>query len=667
MQWLIQKETSTENCQPKMRTGKIKSIITLITILIGTWMIAVYSGATEKKYFHSKKEIESFKKNRAYSYSTNTLFTSAGICMQCHGTDADGITSVDLAGNDINVMDDWAATMMANSVRDPFWRAKVSHEILVNPTHQIDLENKCTSCHAPMGKFNALHNGQADYSMLNLVSDSVGLDGVSCGACHQIKDTLVGDLFSGNLIYDTNHVIYGPYTGVFNGPMLGNIGYDAVYSPHINDAGLCANCHTLITSTVDLAGNYTGGSFVEQATYHEWLNSDFNTETNVSGITCQGCHIPRTNDPIILSNGHEFLPAKSPFGKHHLVGANSFMLKLMKNNITLLNLLANSVQYDTVIARTDRLLRYETIDMTLNETARTPDTVFYDLTLNNKAGHKFPSGYPSRRAYIEFVVMDNIGDTIFKTGMLDANAELTNQDAGFEPHYNTINSELQVQIYEMVMGDVLSNVTTVLERAATPLKDNRLTPKGFTTIHNAYDTCVIAGNALTDPDFNLNGVTEGTGADIVHFHIPLAGYAGNLNVTARVYYQSSPRRWMQEMFAYNSTEITLFENLFNTADHTPSLVAEILSGNMFNSINELNVDNILLFPNPVQNGKVFITGIPKNKVRSIRVINTYGETVMNIGSSEFDGSVELPFSSGTYFVIIETAQGKFVKQVVKTK
>lgn len=650
-----------------MKTGKKKSILTLSAILIVTWIIAAYSGSTAKKYFHSEKELEALRKQRSYSYSTNTLFTSAGICLQCHGSDVDQVTSIDLAGTDINVVDDWAATMMANSARDPFWRAKVSHEILVNPAHQTDLENKCTSCHAPMGKFNALHNGQADYSMLDLLADSVGLDGVSCGACHQIDDTLIGELFSGNLIYDTNHVIYGPYTSVFNGPMLGNIGYDAVYSPHINDAGLCANCHTLITSTVDLAGNYTGGSFVEQATYHEWLNSDFNTETNVSGITCQGCHIPRTNDPVILSNGHEFLSGKSPFGKHHLVGGNSFMLKLMKNNAGILNLMANATQYDSVIARTDRLLRYETLDMTLNETARTPDTVFYDLTLNNKAGHKFPSGYPSRRAYVEFVVMDDNGDTLFKTGMLDANSELINQNAGYEPHYNTINSELQVQIYEMVMGDVNSNVTTVLERAAFPLKDNRLTPKGFTTTHNAYDTCVITGNVLSDPDFNLNGVTEGTGADIIHFHIPLSGYTGDLNITARVFYQSSPRRWMQEMFAYSSTEIDLFENLFNSADHSPSLVAEILSGNMFNSVPDFSIENILLFPNPVQNGKVFITGIPENEIHSIRVINTNGKSVMNINSSGFDGSIELPLSSGTYFVVIETTHGRFVKQVVKTK
>ena len=55
-------------------------------------------------------------------------------------------------GVDVNVVDDWRSTMMANSAHDPFWKAKVSHEVQVNPAHQAQLEDKCTSCHAPAGR-----------------------------------------------------------------------------------------------------------------------------------------------------------------------------------------------------------------------------------------------------------------------------------------------------------------------------------------------------------------------------------------------------------------------------------------------------------------------------------------------------------------------------------
>src|SRR5690606_33238847 len=85
---------------------------------------------------------------------------ASGECAGCHGHDVTGFASTDAEGNDVNVTNDWRATMMANAAKDPFWRAKVSHEVLVNPNHQVALETKCTSCHAPQGHFNAIHNGR---------------------------------------------------------------------------------------------------------------------------------------------------------------------------------------------------------------------------------------------------------------------------------------------------------------------------------------------------------------------------------------------------------------------------------------------------------------------------------------------------------------------------
>ncbi len=48
----------------------------------------------------------------------------------------DGEASIDPAtGHDVNVVNDWRSSMMANSARDPFFRAKLDHEVLVNPGH----------------------------------------------------------------------------------------------------------------------------------------------------------------------------------------------------------------------------------------------------------------------------------------------------------------------------------------------------------------------------------------------------------------------------------------------------------------------------------------------------------------------------------------------------
>jgi len=48
----------------------------------------------------------------------------------------------------------------------------------------------------------------------------------------------------------------------------------------------------------------------------------------------------------------------------------------------------------------------------------------------------------------------------------------------------------------MVMADVNGDRTTVLERAASKLKDNRLAPAGFSTTHYTYDTTNQTGPEL---------------------------------------------------------------------------------------------------------------------------------------------------------------------------
>ncbi len=574
----------------------IKRLLVLGVLLTTILLLSVqFRQMNEAQAFHTKDELAYFKAifrgSNGLPEANNTLFAASGKCVTCHGYDSDLIASIDNNDVDVNVVDDWRSTMMANSAKDPFWRAKVSHEVLVNPGHQTELEDKCTSCHAPMGHFNAKHIGQTHYSIADMVGDPVALDGVSCNACHQIKNDSLGLLFSGNVKYDTDYFLYGPYPNPVGPPMI-QIGYEPIYSTHINNAGLCASCHTLITETADTFGNLTGDQFVEQATYHEWVNSSYN-----NNISCQGCHIPRIQDSIIISADPPDLPKRSPYGLHQLVGGNTFMLRMFQENLNNLGITATIEQFDSTIARTERMLRYQTMDIELTETSRTTDTVFYSLKLTNKAGHKFPSGYPSRRAFVEFVVMNSTLDTLFRSGILNYNYEVSGHNADYEPHYNMINQPDQAQIYEMVMADVNGNKTTVLERAKEPLKDNRIPPLGFTTTHFAYDTTKIAGNALSDADFNIENSQEGSGTDIVHYHVPLNGYTGNLNITARVYYQPVPPKWNEEMFSYNSTEIDAFRDLYQSADGSPSLVAETALGDITIGMDEVEL-KVSIYPNP---------------------------------------------------------------------
>src|SRR5690606_13471469 len=237
-------------------------------------------------------------------------------------------------------------------------------------------------------------------------------------------------------------------------------------------------------------GNYTGQKFIEQATYHEWQNSIF----HASNRHCQSCHMPSIRGPVVIANNILNLPGRSPFNLHKFVGANSFMLQLMKANKAALDIYAENINFDSTIANTIDLLENKTLMAQLNLVQWYGDSIVdFNVKLKNLAGHKFPSGYPSRRAFVQFVVTNTQGDTVFISGLLNNQFDLIHQNPLYEPHYDLIDSEDKVQIYEMVMTDVLGNRTTLLKAAANTVKDNRLVPEGFSNSSSVYDTVKIVG------------------------------------------------------------------------------------------------------------------------------------------------------------------------------
>jgi hypothetical protein len=599
----------------------------------------------------------------------NEYFAASGECHGCHGPDTvNNHANIDPDGNDVNVSDDWRSTMMANSARDPFWRAKVSHEVLVNPAHQVALEDKCTSCHAPMGRFNKQMTGGGPYSMAELHMDTIALDGVSCVACHmQSPEEGLGHHFSGELTYDTLHRLWGPYEFIIGAPMTAFIGYEPLYGPHVAEAALCAGCHTLLTATADINGEHTGDMFVEQATYHEWLNSAYNNVANPeSGVTCQGCHVPRIDGPIVISANYLFLEGQSPFGLHHFAGANSFMLKLMRDNSAALGLTASTAQFDSTIARTDRLVQNNALLLDLDVTGRDADTAFIDVALTNLGGHKFPSGYPARRAFVELVVRDADGQERFRSGGWDEEYEVIGHDPDWEPHHDVIADPGQVQIYEMVMGDVNGDKTTILERAKNPLKDNRVPPLGFLASHPAYDTTLVAGVPGTDTDFNRSAQgVEGSGSDVVHYHVPMQGYTGPITVEARVWYQSAPPRWMEEMFSHSTPEIDAFRTMYEAADGTPVLVREAIVTDHTTGIDDLRELGLRIFPNPVRDGRLTIRGIT-GRVEAIDVFDVRGARVGAWVPTQGGPvwTIDLPRTTGTYVVVVQAGGRRFVERVV---
>jgi hypothetical protein len=633
-----------------------------ITILI--FMMAFLSPQPNvaKPSFHNEKEKEAFEKFMMSPIDSGEYFLASAHCEGCHGFDSAGQANVDENGNSVNLYDHWQSTMMANSARDPLWRAKVSHEILVNPAHADELQNKCTECHAPMGRYTAMFHNIPNYGLADLATDSLGRDGVSCSGCHTV-DSSVGSTYSGIIPYDTTHKIYGPFEFPSSGPMQLYEGYTPVYSTHMNEARFCAPCHTLITESVDLNGNFTGGEFIEQATYQEYLNSRFPADS----ITCQSCHMPRLVDPIVIANGFSMLQPRFPFNQHTFVGGNSFMVKLIKDNKISLGAEAEDWQFDSTIAATNALLRESTLNFDLQLDSATQDTSYFSVKLENKAGHKFPSGYPSRRAVVQFIIINALGDTVFKSGTFTSNQRVVGEDSQFETHHNVITQPDVPQIYEYVMGDVNGNFTSVLERASIILKDNRIPPPGFTTSSSVYDTVKISNDALTDGDFNKINSIEGSGMDYVHYAIPFSVASGNVSIYARVFYQAVPPKWVDEMFTFNSAEIDTFRNMFNAADQTPLLMVSDSILNIALAVNSSHAisSSIKVFPTVSVDGKVFVQSL-SGDIDEIVIYNAEGKKVFQKGySGEISSSLMLPMQAGMYFLKIRCDSKVIYRKILR--
>ena len=642
------------------------SLRVLTGLLVIVILIRFAQIGNTKSAYHSPEEISFFQTHFRPPLDSGEYFSLPQNCRGCHGFDTLGLANVDASGMDVNLYDDWETSMMGMSGIDPLWKAKVSHEILVNPSHANELQTLCTSCHAPLGHYDAFYKGQPHYTLADLANDSLGQSGVSCHSCHGIADSsTLGQLFTGQIPYDTNRMIYGPFPQPMAGPMQLYVGLTPAEGLHLSESKACSPCHTLITETADLSGNATGNFFVEQATYHEFLNSAY----PANGQSCQSCHMPEIEDPVKIANGYTAIPGRTPYNLHSFAGANQFMVQLIKDNKSRLGINAPDKNFDSTLAAITRLLKENTLDIetAFDSIGTMADTASFQVKLTNKAGHKFPSGYPARRAVLQFIVLKSNGDTLFKSGLFDNNFEVIPTPNPYNPHYDTINSSQQTQIYEMVMGDINGDKTTVLERGYSHLKDNRIPPLGFTDLHPAYDTCKIYGQALNDPDFNLNAGTQGSGRDIVHYRVPLQGYSGQLKVIARMYYQAVPPGWLSEMRTFSSAEIDTFLNMFDQADRSPFLVGSdsLLVQVATTELNE-NPDDapFLVGPSPNRDGILFLRNIPEGA--NLQLFSSAGKAIpVNIMTNAGRSVMRLPDTAGIYYLVASTGQQKLIRKIIR--
>lgn len=484
----------------------------------------------------------------------------------------------------------WRSTIMANAAKDPLWQAKISSEVLRNPALQDIIEDKCSRCHTPMARVQALADGTPvavlDEGFLNSTHSlhEAAMDGVSCSLCHQIDERNLGTAasFTGGYTVDTTtsapyRWIYGSFPEPYQNPMRMQVGYTPVHRTHVNESSYCAACHTLYTPIVDTDGAILG-EFPEQTPYLEWEHSRFSDPENARH--CQDCHTPYGAGTVALSNRPPWLEARYPVGQHTFVGGNSFLLSILKTHADELGVTADANHLDATAALTAEQLTDLTGELSILSRTMEGTALVVELQVSNLTGHKFPTGVPVRRAWLHVQVTDRHNRLIFESGKPWADGRIAGNDADdfageFEPHYDVIDRPEQVQIYETIMHDSNNQITYTFLNAAGYLKDNRLLPEGFDKA-GAHPDIAVCGAAADDENFTGGSDKVTYRINVSKTRLPVQASAGfPVQFSARLLYQSVGRRFMEDLRRDSTAEVQRFAEYYDSADKTPVVIATV--------------------------------------------------------------------------------------------
>lgn len=495
-------------------------------------------------------------------------FMEAQQCALCHSTKPTARAMTDANGNDVSPFLTWSATTMANSFKDPYWRAQMSREIEKDPGGKEAVESLCLRCHAPASSHQARLDGAPTPSFEALESNPLARDGVSCTVCHQTRPDNLGraESFSGRLDIRNEQKIFGPFKDPAATPMQMHTGYTPTMGAHISSSALCGSCHTLYTQAKGAQS-----PFLEQAPYLEWRNSVYSDEQGKtsSSRSCQECHMPDAGAMRIARNpmGLDFIIApREGVRTHVFVGGNAFMLDLLRENAAELGVTATPEALQRAAAATRAQLAHRTASLAIKRLRRTPAGVEFDVEVENLTGHKLPSGYPSRRVWLQVDIRAG-RDTIFSSGALDGKGALRGvADELGEPHRDRVESASQVPIYEMVALDARGKVTTSLAEMVAHRKDTRLLPKGWRSDGpHAGETRPVG----TGDDRNFVN-----GGDVVTYALALPESArGALTVIARLQYQAIPAAWANALRESNTRASQSFLRMHDAAPKAAETLA----------------------------------------------------------------------------------------------
>jgi hypothetical protein len=498
-----------------------------------------------------------------------TAFQTSERCLICHNN------LKTAKGEDASIGTAWRSSMMANSARDPYWLASVRRETLDHAAQSADIQNACANCHMPLTQRIDRANGRqtAVFTHLPFHADNptdTSAEGVACTVCHQIQPTGLGtaETYNGNFhlaaVNDPVHPLYGPYPVDVSRVLplhLNTTGYALAESRHIREAGLCGTCHTLYTTSISTDGK-AAATLPEQMVYLEWLHSDYRDKQS-----CQECHMPAVSDPVNIAVLYS--DPKQGVRRHSFDGSNFLMQTILNAHRNDLGVVAPEQDLEAAAKRTVAFLQSQAAHVSLGSIEVAHGEIRFAVKVENLTGHKLPTSFPSRRAWLHVTVTADDGRILFESGKLHADGSIEGNvndadPARYLPHFTKINSPNQVQIFEPILGDAAGHVTTGLLTATQYLKDNRILPAGFDK-NTASADIAVHGEAAGDPAFK-------GGSNTTRYEIPASGASGHFKIAVELLYQPVGYRWACNLASFQAEETQKFVSYFEKAAPTSAVV-----------------------------------------------------------------------------------------------
>jgi hypothetical protein len=499
-------------------------------------------------------------------------------CSGCHNYQSDDVPTA----KTFRPFSTWSGSMMANATRDPLFFAALD---IAN--HDVPgVGDYCLRCHTPRGwlegavvkpGFNPPNDpvqGAAacllsgTYDEVDDSSNQMG--GVTCHFCHR----MMPEGPNGEPGYTVNGNAWVDDVGCANtggppcrrGPYAYTDGtapppHEWEYSEYHTESAICGTCHNVSTpdtdqgpiKTLKLAdGTDTGRPFPIERTFAEWQQSNFSA---APATQCQGCHMPTSEDPDATVCTARTNNRSGNLPVHAFVGGNTWVPTIIKGEYGAgLDSAGDdrSGSLDQTVQWARELLgTAASVDTMI--TTYTPPTsgaagsLALSVKVTNQSGHKLPTGYAEgRRMWIDLQVRDANGGLVFESGAYDPGSAVLTVDA-------------QARVYEVLQGIFNRNGTSscdiddgdgdamfhfVLNDCIA--KDSRIPPLGFTPATaddpNGYDVRPVG---VTYPE-----TSPGSGVLVNYDTAPYtvdvpAGTVGPLTATARLYYQTSSRDYIE--------------------------------------------------------------------------------------------------------------------------